>query len=136
MNAETGMPKDHKKRNDCRLCRLTNLEKVLTLAPTSLANELLTKEELTGVQEKFPLGLYFCNDCHHVQLLDVINPERLFRSYLYVSGTSPVFRQHFKDYAEFVIDNYEIAEGSLVVDIGSNDGVLLTCFKEIGRAHV
>ncbi len=132
MNAETAMPTDHRIRNDCRLCRSVNLEKVLTLASTPLANELLSEKELAGDQEKFPLALYFCNDCHHVQLLDVINPERLFRNYVYVSGTSPVFRQHFKDYADFVIDKYGVAEGSLIVDIGSNDGVLLGYFKDRG----
>lgn len=126
------MPSDHNKRDDCRLCHSTDLERVLTLAPTALANELLTEEELSGEQEKFPLAWYFCNDCHHVQLLDVINPERLFRNYLYVSGTSPVFRQHFKDYAGFVIEKYGVAEGSLIVDIGSNDGVLLGYFKDCG----
>ena len=126
------MPKDYKKRNDCRLCRSTKLEKVLTLAPTPPANELLSEGELDAGQEKFPLDLYFCNDCHHLQLLDIVSPERLFRNYVYVSGTSAVFRQHFRDYAEFVIENYSIAEGSLVVDIGSNDGVLLGYFQERG----
>ena len=123
---------DHRKRDNCRLCRSTRLEKVLTLGETPPANELLSAEELGGEQDKFPLDLYFCNDCHHVQLLDIVNPERLFRNYLYVSGTSPVFRQHFKDYADFAIDNYDIAKGSLIVDIGSNDGVLLGYFKERG----
>jgi SAM-dependent methyltransferase len=126
------MPMDYRKRNDCRLCRSTSLENVLTLAPTPLANELLTAEQLGSEQEKFPLSLYFCDDCHHVQLLDIVNPERLFRNYLYVSGTSPVFKQHFKDYAGFVIDNFGVAEDSLIVDIGSNDGVLLGYFKARG----
>lgn len=123
---------DYRKRKDCRLCRSKDVEKVLGLEPTSLANELLSKEQLDCEQEKFPLALYFCNDCHHVQLLDVVNPERLYRNYLYVSGTSPVFRQHFKDYADFVIDKFSVPADSLIVDIGSNDGVLLGYFKERG----
>lgn len=126
------MSADHTKRDNCRLCRSTDVEEVLTLAPTALANELVTEDERSATQQKFPLALYFCNDCSHVQLLDVVDPDRLYRNYLYVSGTSPVFRQHFDEYAGSVVDKYGIAEGSLVVDIGSNDGVLLSCFQRRG----
>ena len=58
------------------------------------------------VQETFPLDLYFCKNCHHVQLLDVVNPDYLFSNYLYVSGTSPAFVKHFENYANFVVDQY------------------------------
>ena len=128
------MPVNYRKRDDCRQCGSTDLEKVLALAPTPPANELLREQQLAAEQEKFPLDLYFCNECHHLQLLDIVSPERLFRNYVYVSGTSAVFRQHFEDYAEWVIDTYGIAPGSLIVDIGSNDGVLLGYFKERGMS--
>ena len=78
----------------------------------------------------FP-DLYFCRDCAHVQLLDVINPALLFSDYVHVSGTSPVFVSHFREYANANKNKFELASGSLVVDIGSNDGTLLS-FKRAG----
>ena len=68
-----------------------------------------------------------------MQLLDVVDPEVLFGNYVYVSGTSPVFIQHFKSYAEAIVSAYAPApDGQLVLDIGSNDGTLLRQFQDLG----
>jgi SAM-dependent methyltransferase len=53
----------------------------------------------------------------------------LFENYVYVSGTSPSFVEHFDDYANDIIERFKPPAGSLVVDIGSNDGTLLAAFK-------
>ncbi|HRK01734.1 MAG TPA: SAM-dependent methyltransferase, partial [Oligoflexia bacterium] len=79
------------RRIDCRLCGSKTLTQVLKLAPTPPANALVTKEQLGESEERFPLDVFICDACSHVQLLDVVNPEVLFRNYVYVSGTSPVF---------------------------------------------
>lgn len=126
------MKTTHRVRRDCRLCRSTAVEKVLSLTPTPPANELLARPEDAATQDRFPLDLYFCDNCHHLQLLDIISPDRLFSNYVYLSGTSPVFRRHFQEYAARVIADYSIPMDSLVVDIGSNDGTLLAAFKEAG----
>ena len=78
------------------------------------------------------MDVYFCNECAHVQMMDVVNPETLFSSYVYVSGTSPVFVRHFESYAKDVVNRYKPAPDSLAVDIGSNDGTLLGFFKKSG----
>jgi SAM-dependent methyltransferase len=109
---------------------------VIELAATPPANELLREDELRGTQDVFPLDVFFCRNCCHVQLLDVVSPERLFRNYVYVSGTSPVFRRHFREYAKEIIDRYGLTPDSLVVDVGSNDGTLLACFQELGIRRV
>ncbi|MEE8289093.1 MAG: methyltransferase, partial [Nitrosomonadaceae bacterium] len=122
----------HQVRHDCRLCLSTRVDKVLSLASTPPANELLVRSEDARTQEKFPLDLYFCNDCYHLQLLNVVSPERLFNNYVYVSGTTASFREHFQNYASQIIKEYSIEADSLIVDIGSNDGTLLSSFKESG----
>ncbi len=122
------------RRSDCRLCGSTRLSRVLELAPTPPANALVPESALGRPQETFPLDVFFCGDCTHVQLLDVVDPSALFEHYVYVSGTSPVFVRHFEDYARDVRDRFAPAPGSLVVDIGSNDGTLLGFFKESGHA--
>lgn len=130
------MHPDLHRREDCRLCGAADFSKVIELAPTPPANELLGKDQLDEPQDTFPLDVYFCNGCRHVQLLDVVSAERLFRDYVYVSGTSPVFRKHFRDYAEQIAERYGLRRDSLVVDIGSNDGTLLAQFKELGFERV
>ena len=122
----------HQVRHDCRLCLSTRVDKVLSLASTPPANELLVRSEDARTQEKFPLDLYFCNDCYHLQLLNVVSPERLFNNYVYVSGTTASFREHFQNYASQIIKEYSIEADSLIVDIGSNDGTLLSSFKSSG----
>lgn len=120
------------RRKTCRLCGSEKLVLVFKLAPTPPANAFVTKDKLAAAQECFPLDVFFCETCAHVQLLDVVDPEVLFKDYVYVSGTSPVFVNHFKDYADDLVTRYRPESDSLALDIGSNDGTLLGFFKERG----
>lgn len=120
------------RRTTCRLCSGTDLEKVLALGHIPLANAFVRREELAEVQPTYPLDVYLCRRCAHAQLLDVVDPTVLYRDYVYVSGTSPVFVRHFEDYAQYVIDRFAPPANGRVVEIGSNDGTLLRCFKRAG----
>ena len=123
-----------RRRSTCRLCGGGQLTLVLALEPTPPANAFVDAEDRAKEQERFPLDVFFCEDCAHVQLLDVVDPRLLFENYVYVSGTSPVFRRHFEEYTNDVIARLAPAAGALVVDVGSNDGTLLSYFKEAGHA--
>lgn len=125
----------HRIRTDCRLCITPGLKTVLELAPTPPANEFMPADFI-GIQEKFPLYLARCPTCGHVQLPVVVDPERLFNNYVYVSGTSPAFVEHFRLYAEKMIRDLGLIPGDLVVDVGSNDGTLLRFFKDAGMRVV
>jgi SAM-dependent methyltransferase len=120
------------RRSTCRLCRSRNLELVLSLTPTPPANAFITAADLDKNEERFPLDVFFCQDCAHVQLLDVVDPSVLFKNYVYVSGTSPVFVNHFKNYAAEMIQKFKLGKDAFVVEIGSNDGTLLRFFKDAG----
>ena len=104
----------------------------MSLGATPLANEFVSEAFRGKSQERFPLDVHICNGCGHVQLLDVVDPEVLFRHYVYVSSTSPVFVDHFHRYAEAMLAFTGMRAGSQVIEIGSNDGVLLRFFKEAG----
>ena len=119
-------------RTTCRLCHSRNLELVLSLTPTPPANAFITAADLDKNEERFPLDVFFCQDCAHVQLLDVVDPSVLFKNYVYVSGTSPVFVNHFKTYAAEMIQKFKLGKDAFVVEIGSNDGTLLRFFKDAG----
>lgn len=126
------MTANHHRRDTCRLCGSRRLTEVVRLAPTPPANAFVPASELDKAQERFPLDVFFCDDCGHVQILDVVDPRILFEHYVYVSGTSPVFVKHFEDYAAFVMESFKPVSGGLVLDIGSNDGTLLSFFQRAG----
>ena len=127
------MQESYSHRDRCRLCQSAELTKVLALTPTPPANAFVTAGELTDPQAAFPLDVWLCDACGHVQLLDVVDPRVLYAHYVYVSGTSPVFVRHFEQYARYVGSTFGPPPGSLAVDIGSNDGTLLRFFKEGGH---
>jgi len=79
-----------------------------------------------------PLELYLCRECGHLQILHVGNPEIQYRHYVYTTSLSLGLRDHYATYANDVIGRHAIAPGSLIVEIGSNDGSLLGFFKERG----
>lgn len=108
------------------------MTKVLSLAPTPPANALVPESQLGWDEPRFPLDVHLCDGCGHLQLLDVVDPSALFEDYVYVSGTSPTFVKHFEIYAEEVIERSRLKAGDLVVEIGSNDGTLLSFFKQNG----
>jgi len=120
-----------KKSEYCRVCTRPNLEKVLTLGPTPLANAFLTKSQSDEPEYYYPLDVDFCSNCGFVQLGHVVDPKVLFGNYVYVSSTSPVFVSHFKKMADYVFPKF-LKKDSLIIDIGSNDGILLKPFKSKG----
>jgi SAM-dependent methyltransferase len=121
-----------RRRDDCRLCQSRDLVKVLSLAPSPPANAFVGPDDLDRDQVLFPLDLWLCARCSHLQLLDVVDPASLFRDYVYASGTSPVFVAHFDSYADYVVTGFQLRPDDLAVDIGSNDGTLLRAFQRAG----
>lgn len=127
------MNKEFYRRDSCRLCNHKELKDVIELTPTPPGNNFLSKEQLGKPESFYPIIVRFCQYCAHLQLADVVNPEILYQDdYKYVSGTSPVFVEHFRQYAEDVLAKYSIPTRALVADIGSNDGTCLKFFKAAG----
>ena len=115
----------------CRVCESNNIREALRLTPTPPGNNFLREEDLGSIEEFFPLELYFCDDCKHIQLGHVVEPEFLFQNnYTYVSSTSNVFVEHLKNYANSISERLDLTEKSFIIDIGSNDGTCLGFFKE------
>lgn len=122
----------YKHRNDCRLCDSINLELVLPIRPSPIGDAFVSKDQLNEVQDLYPLNTYLCLDCGHLQNLDVVDPELLFRNYTYRTSASMGLVEHFKEYAQDVVLGLSIPQASLAVEIGSNDGSLLKAFKGQG----
>lgn len=121
-----------KKIDYCRLCKSKKLEKILDFGKTPLANSFLKKSQLNDKEDFFPLIVNFCANCSQLQLSHVVSPEIMFRNYVWVSSTSPVTVAHFEEYAESVFRRLKLKKGDFIVEMGSNDGVLLKPFKKLG----
>jgi SAM-dependent methyltransferase len=120
------------RRKTCRLCDSKNVEMVVSLAPTPVAEKYVTKEQAGQAQESYPMDLYMCRDCSHVQILDVVDPKFVFDSYTYSSSNTSGIVKHFEECADKIVGRYKPAPKALVVDIGSNDGGFLRCFQSRG----
>lgn len=113
------------------MCGSSKLEEFLSLGDQPPANRFLREEDLKKDEPVYPLDVYWCHDCNLAQLVDVVDKEELFRDYIYFSSGMPKLSDHFKNYAEDVMGRY-LKEGDLVVEIASNDGIVLKFFQDHG----
>ena len=114
----------------CRFCESEELELALSLAPSPMCDKYLHKKKS---QEVFPLDLYLCSECGLSQVTCVVDPEYIYMDY--ISGiyhSSSGLINHFKTFAEDVLNRFYELKPSTVLDIGSNEGILLNHFKERG----
>jgi SAM-dependent methyltransferase len=119
-------------RSQCRLCDSKDLVLAVPMKPSPIGDAYILPARLGQSQDLYPLDLYLCRNCGHVQNIDVVNPEVLFRDYIYKTSTSAGLVEHFRKYAADVVERFNLKPDFLVVDIGSNDGSLLRFFKGHG----
>lgn len=115
---------------NCRNCNAPIIT-FFSLGEMPLVNHFLKKEEISR-EEKFDLSVGFCPQCCLIQLLNIVSPEKLFRSYVYFSSTSTLFLEHCKKTADYLTEKLNLGPQSLVLEIASNDGAQLQYFKELG----
>ncbi len=115
---------------ECRSCGSIELKDVISLGMSPLANNLLDSSEDRA--KMYPLEVKYCDNCKNAQLSFVVPPQEMFDNYLYVSSTAASFRKHFEDASIKFIEEFNLNSDSLVVDIGSNDGVFLNPLKDRG----
>ena len=119
-------------RDSCRLCGSKNVERVVELKPIPLSEGYTLDPETAKRAPRYPVDVYMCADCGHVQQLDVIDSKNLWESYTYYSGQAKGMPEHFRQVADRIVGTANPPEGALVIDIGSNDGSLLRPFQEAG----
>ena len=120
-------------RETCRLCDSKDVELVVKLDPIPLSENYCQDSDTGKKAARYPVDLYMCNACGHVQQLDVVDSKSLWESYTYYSGEAKGMPEHFRQVATKIRETYHPASGSLVIDIGSNDGSLLRPFKDAGH---
>ena len=120
------MNKSYKLRRNCTLCTSKNIKAVLSLNKTPLANSYPVNQKIK--EEYFSLTTILCKSCGHLQLKEIVKPEKMFSNYLYVSGTSKVLVNHFKNYCNRMVSKFKLKKNDFILDIACNDGTFLECF--------
>ena len=114
--------------NKCQFCKRKNLKNIVFLGYQPTVNDY-TKESATD-SKLFPLSLVKCISCELFQLREIIDKKILFpKSYPYTSSTTKILRDNFKELSDHLFNQKFISKNDLILDIGSNDGNLLSNFK-------
>jgi len=115
----------------CRGCGKENLKIFLDLGKIPLVDRFKSKQELSKKENFFPLNVCICTFCKFVQLGYVLPPKVMFNSkYAYESSTTQFRTKVYFDMAKDLCKRFKLKPNSLVIDIGSNIGVLLKSFKK------
>ncbi len=114
----------------CQISGSTDLNLVIDLDCQPLCDSLLTEDRLLQPEETFPLRLYVCPESGLGQLDYVVDGSKVYHpEYPYRSGITKELEVYQRAFAKGIVEELGIPQGSLCVDIGSNDGTLLTGFK-------
>lgn len=117
----------------CRMCSSDKLYKFLDLGFTPPADQFRREDQIKEQEIYYPLEVYMCDDCGLAQLTYVVSPEILYRNdYPYESSITKTGHAHWESFAKEVVDRFGLSKQDLVVDIGSNVGVLLEAFRNNG----
>ena len=108
-------------RTDCRICGSKNLFPYLDLGNHPPSNAFISEKEIPQ-EQLFPLKVYLCRDCGLSQLLHIVSANTIFDDYAYLSSTSTALCEHYSELVNSALSEFCINKGSLVVDIGCNDG--------------
>ncbi|HVT03399.1 MAG TPA: class I SAM-dependent methyltransferase [Thermoanaerobaculia bacterium] len=119
---------------NCQVCGSDRLEPVIFIGYLPPVNAMLPVGSIPEEQPAYPAQMLRCSACTLVQLGLIVDPQILFPpSYPYTSGTTSILRENFAELSREVMALYPLAKQDLVVDIGSNDGTLLSNFAALGN---
>jgi len=118
----------------CQVCGSTQLDDVLSLGYMPPVNQMVTIGAVPRQQPWFPTNLLHCRNCELVQLGLAVDPVIIFPpEYPYTSGTTKLLRDNFADLHRESAAMLGLGKNDLVIDIGSNDGTLLSNFQNGGH---
>ena len=119
-----------KKIIGCQIWSSKSLKSIMFYGYIPPVNSMDKIGSIKSENLSFPLHLVKCSSCHHVQIDTIVDKKVLFPySYPYLSGTTKILKQNFYDLYKETKTIVDLGENDLVIDIGSNDGTLLTNFK-------
>ena len=109
----------------CRICRSEKVSEVINLGKQPLANKYPKNKDELKKEKKFNLKIIFCQSCRSGQIKKIIDRNILFEDYYYLSSVNKKLKEHFEKLA------IKLKRYDFVVDVGSNDGILLKPLKKL-----
>ena len=120
---------------NCSFCSSKNMELVMDFGKVALAGAFI-KNKKFNEEKKYPMRVCFCKDCFAVQVVDIIEPDILFKDYFYFSSSIKTLSNHFVNYAKEVTNRFLNPKKATVLEFGCNDGVLLRPLADQGIKKV
>ena len=118
---------------NCQICNSKNMHVILDLGHQPLCDSLLTKEMLNSSEKTYPLRMLWCEECSLAQLDYCVDGNEVYHpDYPYRTGITKELVEYQKTMSDSLIKKYDIKQNDLVIDIGSNDGTLLSGFQKHG----
>ncbi len=116
---------------NCKFCNSTLGTPVFDFGNTAISNDLIIENRLYSLEKIYPLVLYVCPECLLVQIEQYKEGYEIFnKDYVYFSSYSSYWLKHARQYVDNIVNKLNLGSSSLVVEIASNDGYLLTNFVE------
>ena len=114
--------------NICPICNKSTFTDLLSLGKQPLANKYPKNSKEIRAEKKYNLNLKICSHCHFIRIKKIISRELMFEEYFYLSSVNESLKNHFEKLALKIKNKYK--KKIFVLDIGSNDGVLLAPLKK------
>ena len=122
-----------KNKKLCWICK-ARINPFMSFGKMPIANNFLPKEDF-DTEYFFEMEPAFCSECHMFQLINQPEPEQMFNEhYAFFSGTSEYMKTHFKNFSQYVLEN--VGKDPFIVEIGSNDGIMLQNFAKRNIRHL
>src|SRR3989344_5170281 len=115
----------------CRVCGSSQLNPVVYIKPQFIASTFVkTNKNDPKAKIKIPMTLVLCQKCGLAQLRETVTPDLLYENYFYRSNVSNTMNRDLRDVVAEVISKVTLKDGDAILDIGCNDGLMLTFFPE------
>ncbi len=118
--------------SQCRFCDAPLKHTLVDLGMSPLCESYVSAERANQVEPFYPLHVFVCERCFLAQLDEFVSPEHIFTEYAYFSSFADSWVEHARQYAEMMIERFQLGDQSHVVEIASNDGYLLQHFVAKG----
>ncbi|HBJ87766.1 MAG TPA: class I SAM-dependent methyltransferase [Verrucomicrobiales bacterium] len=129
-------------RNTCRICGSRSLTPVVSLGDQFIGGVLASEDGSALIKRKVPLDLVRCdpsvdeNACGLVQMRHSVPPKVLYHRYYYESGINQSMIDNLTGITQLVEETVKLKAKDIVLDIGCNDGTLLSSYQTQGLRHI
>jgi len=119
------------RRDRCRVCGGSTFQRWVHLPAMPLTDDLRFPGAIAD-DFLYDIDVYRCSDCHTSQILHDIDYRGYYLDYSFTVAGSPFASSFMKRLSQAIFEQYSLAEGCSVVEVGSGDGAQLSCFRELG----